>query len=149
MPTHSIFADHHQFYLFDEAVCPPYPEDIADADLRRKFKAVPNLVAVYTDDAAEFVIAIEHGDDPPQLDHSSWASIVEGPLSVPSGRIVLASPSSELVHASRIAVPPGTYRVQVAAPHGGEGTLQVYLVSLWPSTMSTIEVIKPSVQRAA
>ena len=149
MPTFSLVADYCQFYLFDEGASPRYPEDITDADVLRQFKAVPNLVAVYTDAATEFAITVECDERPRELNPSSWAHIVEGPLNVPSGRVVLASPSSELAHAPAIAVKPGAYRVRVAVPHNSEAGRRCYLVCLWPSALATVEVIKPSVQRAA
>jgi hypothetical protein len=149
MPTHSIFADYHQFHLFNEAASPAYPEDITEVDLRRWLKAVANLVAMYTDSETEFAITVECGELPPQLDQSERVQIVQGPLDVPSGRIVLARPSSDLARAPRIAVPPGTYRIQVAASSDGKTTQPHYFVSLWPGTASTVEIIKPSVYRAA
>ena len=148
MPAYSLFADHYQFYLFDELALPPYPEGITDTDVQRQFKAVPNLIAVYTDDAAECEVTIECCEGPPQLDLEDWAHVVEGPLSIPCGRVVLASPSSALREAPRIVVLPGAYRVRVASCGIGPSALR-YSVWLWPSTVAGVEVLKQATPHAA
>ena len=145
----TIFADHHQFCLFDDDVCPPFPEDITELDLQRRFKAAPNLVAVYTDEESEFEVAIEFSGSTPPIEYSAWAHIVEGPLNLPSGRVVLASPSSHLISCPRVEVLPGQYRVRVSAPIPAGGTHNRYLVNLWPSQDASIAVLKSAGQYAA
>ena len=149
MPTFKILPDHHQFYLFDNEACPSYPEEITEADFQSRFKAIANLVAVYTDNDAEIEVAIECAASPPPIDKSAWAHIVEGPLNLPSGQIVIASPSSYIPECPRIAVWPGCYRARVATPIAALAGMPRYVVSLWPSDLSLVAVIKSERQYAA
>ena len=143
MPTFNLRPDYRQFYLFDDGVRPPYPERITDLDLERGLKALPNLIAIYPIGDAELEINLECHDAEPQIDQSVWEHIVEGPLELPSGRIVVATPTSYLPDCMRIRVAPGPYRVRVAAV----GVR--YVVSLWPSNGELVAVLKSAAQHAA
>ena len=149
MPTFRLVAAFRQFYLFDDEACPPYPETITDADLERRLKAVANLIAVYAESDAEVEVDVECVERTPNVDESPWAHIVEGPLSLPSGRVVLASPSSYLPECPRFPVSPGAYRVRVSVSGGDGGERERYLISLWPSQARPVAVIKSAGQHAA
>jgi hypothetical protein len=41
-----VFADYHQFYVWDAGVGPSAPEDYTDDDVRRRVKVAPNVVVV-------------------------------------------------------------------------------------------------------
>ena len=142
MPTFRVTADAHQYYLLDEQISAPYPEDITDADLARGFKAVPFLVAVYTSSDGSVEVQVERTDRAPALDDAAWLRIFECPLQLPSGRLVVAGPSSFLPECPRLDVPPGSYRARVSGRGFGEGSREEYLVSLWPSRDSVATVVK-------
>jgi len=142
MPTFRVTAEAHQYYLLDEEISTPYPEDITDSDLARGFKAVPFLVAVYTSSDGSVEVHVERTDGAPPLDDAAWVRVFECPLQLPSGRLVVASPSSFLPDCPRLHVPPGSYRARVSGRGFGEGAREEYLVSLWPSRDSAATVIK-------
>ena len=145
----SLRAAYRQLYLFDEVESPTYPEDITDLDLRARAKAVPNLVAIYTVSDGEVEIRIAWAAVPRPFDESMWSHIVEAPLAVPSGRIVVASPDSYLPDCARVAVPPGTYRVRIAGRGFGEAEQEQYWVSMWPDTATKVSVLKSAGPYAA
>ena len=149
VPTFKLRPDYRQFYLLDEGLSPPYPEAITELDLERGLKTAPNLIAIYPDSDTELEIAIECHDAEPQIDQSACAHIAEGSLEVPSGRIVVATPTSYLPDCTRIRVTPGAYRVRVAAVVASPGTGARYLVSLWPGTWAPVAVLRSAAQHAA
>jgi hypothetical protein len=149
MSTFTLAADYRQFYLFDDEACPAYPEDITDSDLETRLKSVPNLVAVYTQSDVGALVDLECYENAPQIDASHWAHIVEAPLSLTSGRIVLASPSSYLPDCPRVTVSPGPYRVRVSSDSRVKGERERYQVSVWPCEVSPVAVIKSRGHHAA
>ena len=149
VPTFKLRPDYRQFYLLDEGLSPPYPETITDLDLERGLKMAPNLIAIYSESDTELEITVEcHGAEP-QIDQSAWAHIVEGSLELPSGRILVATPTSYLPDCMRIRVTPGAYRVRVAAIGVRPGIGARCLVSLWPGTWAPVAVLKSAAQHAA
>ena len=149
MSTFRLVADNHQFYLFDDEACPAYPETITDADLDTRLISVPNLIAIYTQGDTGATVDLELYEDSPQFDASTWAHVVEAPLSLGSGRIVLASPSSYLPDCPRVAVSPGIYRVRVASHPSVNGERERYHVSVWPCEAAPVAVIKSGGHHAA
>ena len=133
---------YHQIYLLDETESPPYPEQIDDADLDRRIKVIPFLLAIYTtsDEELEFDIKItpaQDGDDELRWDH-----IVEAPLAIPSGKLIIATPESYLPDAPRVTVAPGIYCARVAGRGLNANGREQYLVSLSPVASDSVTIIK-------
>ena len=144
-----IAASYHQLYLFDDDRCPAYPEDIDDVDLASRLKAVPNLLAIYTSSDGEVELRVEVIPSGSSIDQSQWVHIVVGSLSLPSGRLVVASPQSHLPACVRLPVPAGSYQVRVASRGFGRGSTEEYLVSLSPGPSVPVSVIKSAGPYAA
>lgn len=140
--TLRMHAAFRQTYLFDDVASPMYPEDITDADLERRIKVVPNLLAIYTPSDGETVVQVDLAQTRTKLDAAHWRHIVEAPLAVPYGRLVIANPESHLPDAARVSVAAGSYRVRVAGRGFGEGEAQEYLLTLWPANDESVAVIK-------
>src|SRR5450631_3949629 len=133
MPAFRIAADNHLFYLLDDEACPLYPERINRIEVTRRVKAIPNLIAVYALDDVEVEVDLELYENAPQVDEAVLLHVVEAPLDVPSGRVVLATVSSYLPECPRVSVVPGCYRVRVAIARRSEGQREHYFISFWPS----------------
>jgi hypothetical protein len=143
----SLVADYHQFYLFDDGASPAYPESITDSDFEAGLKSVPNLIVVYTRGDSGAAVEFECCESMPRIDKSPWEHIVEAPLSLASGRIVLASPSSHLPDCPRVVVAPGRYRVRVASHRLVRGERERFLV--WQCAPAPVAVIKSGRHHAA
>jgi hypothetical protein len=132
---------YHQFYVLDEAECAPYPEDICDADIQRGVKAAPFILAIYTTTEDEIDVALE-SPATSAVNTEDWEHIVEGPLDVPSGKLLVATPESYLPECPTIPVAPGAYRVVVCARGLAEGRRQEYVLKFLPSPLGEPRVIK-------
>jgi hypothetical protein len=44
--SYTIFADYHQFYLWDKEIAPDAPTDYTDADVEKRIKTAPNVVVI-------------------------------------------------------------------------------------------------------
>jgi hypothetical protein len=149
MLTFSLIADYHQFYIFDDGVHPAYPESITYTDIETRLKSVPNLIAIYTQGDSGASVDFEYCENVPQIDGTPWAHIVEAPLNLASGRMVLASPSSHLPECPRVAVSPGSYRARVAFHHLVSGERERFQVSVWQCQPAPVAVIKSGGHHAA
>lgn len=137
-----VSAGWHQYYLLDDERSPPYPEEISNADLQRRFKNAPFMVAVYTSSDRTIEVEVDRRDDAPPLDDGAWEHIFECPLELPSGRIVIAAPEAYLPDCPRVHVPAGLYRVRVSGRGFEERAREQYSVALWPSRDLAANVIK-------
>jgi hypothetical protein len=141
-----IFADYHQFYLWDQQVAPEAPTDWTDADVARRLKAAPHVVVVSPVRNMTVPVEVEvHGSEPPFC-ADAWDHIAECSLDLPSGQLQIHECTGGAV--ASFTVPPGTYRVR--AFYGALGSVGAdglegkdhYLVVLWPAPPGELTVLK-------
>lgn len=142
----TVFADYHQFYLWDKAVSPEAPEDFTDADVDNRIKVAPNVFVVQPERNVEVPVTIEVHAKEPGYDSEKWDHIAEASLHLPSGQLEVHECTGGPV--ALLHLEPGWYRVR--SFHGGFNTIDHntyegndhYLVVLWPAPCSELRVIK-------
>ncbi len=148
MARHSltVFADYHQFYVWDAGTNPLAPEDYTDDDVRRMVKVASNVVVVQPVRNMEVPVELEVHARDPGFDAGHWDHIAECALDLHTGRLQVhectGGPQLDL------SVAPGTYCVRVL--FAGLGTLSDdgldgadrYCVELWPGTSRDLTIIK-------
>jgi hypothetical protein len=141
-----IFADYHQFYLWDHGVSPSSALDYTDDDIARRIKAAPHIVVIQPERNMEVPVEIEIAESAPALDLQSWDHVAEASLDLPSGQLEIHECTGGSVDI--LAVPPGTYRVR--ADYGGLRTLSedrldgddFYRITLWPAPFTGVVILK-------
>jgi hypothetical protein len=141
-----VFADYHQFYLWDAGVNPSAPEDYSDEDVRLMVKVAPNVVVVQPVRNMEVPVELRLYEREPPLDESGFDHVVECSVDLPTGRLQLhectGGPVLDLV------VKPGHY--QVRALFSGLGSLSedgldgedLYALVVWPAPPKPLRVLK-------
>lgn len=143
---YSIFADYHQFYLWDHGASPDAPTDYTEADTVRRIKAGPFVVVIQPERNMEVPVEIEIRDGPPDLDLHAWDHVAETSLALPSGKLEIHECTGGSIDI--LTVSAGTYRVR--AHYGGLGTLSEdgldgndhYRIVLWPAPFANLAVLK-------
>jgi hypothetical protein len=139
-----VFADYHQFYLWDPAKTTEAPTDYSDADVKRRIKAGRHVVVIQPERDMSVPVEIEIHDVEPPFEAEEWDHIAEASLHLESGQFQVHQ--CTLGPVADFAVAPGWYRVR--SFHGGLGTVDglegddYYRVVLWPAPPSDISVIK-------
>jgi hypothetical protein len=141
-----LFADYHQFYLWDAGMDPQAPEDYTDADIQRRMKTGEHVVVIQPARNMTVPVEVEIHDAEPSFDRDDWDHIAEASLHLPTGQLQVHECTGGSVAEFRVA--PGWYRVR--SFHGGFDTIDEsglkgddhYLVVLWPATPSELVVIK-------
>ena len=141
-----IFADYHQFYLWDERVAPEAPTDWTDADVAHRLKAGPHVVVVSPIRNMTVPVEVEvHLCEPP-FNPEAWDHIAECSLDLPSGELQVHECTGGPV--ADFKVQPGTYRVRAfygdldsLSANGLEGR-DHYRVVLWPAPPRELVVLK-------
>ncbi len=141
-----IFADYHQFYIWDAGTNPLAPVDYTDDDLRNMVKVAPHVVVIEPMRNMTVPVRIEvHGADP-GWNPSSWDHVVECSLDLPTGQLQVheCTGSAQL----DLRLTPGTYRVRVLlagldslSSSGLEGNDR-YVAVLWPGDKQPLRVLK-------
>jgi hypothetical protein len=67
----NLFADYHQFYLWDEEASPDAPTDYTDEDVARRLKAAPHVVVVQPVRAMTVPVTVEVHDAEPAFDQNA------------------------------------------------------------------------------
>jgi len=143
---YAIFADYHQFYLWDHEQSPTPPIDYTDLDIDRRIKAAPFVVVIQPERNMEVRVTLEIRDAPPEDPLSEWDHVAEASLALPSGRMEIHECTGGSVDI--VPIPPGTYRVRAYC--GGFDTLSEdrmdgddhYRIVLWPAAPADVRVIK-------
>jgi hypothetical protein len=141
-----VFADYHQFYLWDRGMSPTAPEDYTDDDVARRIKAAPHVVVIQPERDMEVAVEVEIHDGEPGYDPAGWDHIAEASLHLPTGRLQVHECTGGPV--ADFEVEPGWYRVR--SFHGGFDTIDedglegedFYKVVLWPSPAGGVVVVK-------
>ena len=140
-----VFADYHQFYLWDRGKSPEAPTTYTKDDTRR-IKVAPHVVVIQPARNTTVPVAVEVHDSEPPYDASEWDHISEASLHLPTGQLQVHESTGGPV--ADLKLKPGWYRVRVFQAGlsmiddvGLEGQ-DHYLAVLWPAREANVVVIK-------
>ena len=141
-----VFADYHQFYLWDRGMTAEAPEDYTDADVYRRIKIGPHVVVIQPERNMTVPVEVEVHDADPGFDPASWDHITEASLHLPTGRLQVHECTGGPV--AEFEVEPGWYRVR--SLHGGLASIDAsglegsdhYRAVLWPAPPDDLRVLK-------
>jgi hypothetical protein len=141
-----VFADYHQFYLWDPAMNPMASEDYNETDTQRRIKTGPHVVVIQPERDMLVPVTIELHDSEPVLHSDEWDHVAEASLDLPSGNLQIHECTGGVVADFKVA--PGWYRVR--SMHGGFDTIadvgtdgdDYYKVALWPADPADVVVVK-------
>jgi hypothetical protein len=144
--TVELFADYHQFYLWDPGMDPEAPEDYSDEDTRIRIKTGPHVLVIQPERDMTVTVEVEIHDTEPPCDTDRWDHIAEASLHLPTGQLQVQECTGGAV--ADFNVGPGWYRVR--SHHGGFDTIDEsglegndhYLAVLWPAQPAELRVIK-------
>ena len=109
---YTVFADYHQFYLWDHGTSPDAPTDYTELDIQRRIKAAAFVVVVQPERNMDVPIEVEVIDQPPCTDLDQWDHVTEASLDLPSGRLEIHECTGGSIDILPVA--PGSYWT---APH--------------------------------
>jgi hypothetical protein len=141
-----VFADYHQFYLWDKGMTNLAPTDYTEEDVQRRIKVGAYVVVVQPERNMMVPVELEIHDSEPPFDNDGWDHIAEASLHVPTGQLQVHECTGGPV--ADFQVEKGWYRVR--SFHGGFGTIATvgtdgadfYRVVLWPAPPADVKVIK-------
>lgn len=141
-----LFADYHQFYIWDSGMDPEAPVDYTDEDVGRRIKTGSFVFVIQPERNMTVSVEIEIHDTEPSYNSDDWDHIAEGSLHLPTGRLQVHECTGGAV--AELQVEPGWYRVR--SFHGGFETIDEsglegedhYLAVLWSAPPADIRVIK-------
>lgn len=143
---YEIFADYHQFYLWDRARDASSALDYTEADCTARIKTGPFIVVIMPERNMAVPVTLELADRAPDPDFEAWDHVTEASLDLPSGGLEIHECTGGSVDV--LEVEPGSYRVRTH--HGGLDSLSEdgldgddqYRIVLWPAPASEVVVIK-------
>jgi hypothetical protein len=141
-----LFADYHQFYLWDRGMNPVAPEDYTETDVQHRIKTGPHVIVVQPERNMTVSVEVEIHDTEPFYEPGRWDHIAEASLHLSTGHLEVEECTGGTV--AKFHVEPGWYRVR--SFHGGLGTIDEtglegndhYCVVLWPALADEIRVLK-------
>jgi hypothetical protein len=140
-----VFADYHQFYLWDSAMSLLAPEEFNEDDVARRIKTGPNIVVIQPERSLVVPVIVEIHDCEPELISEKWDHVAEASLHLPSGNLQIHECTGGPI--ADFSVLSGWYRVR--SMHGGLDTISeeveggdYYKVALWPAEPADVIVIK-------
>jgi hypothetical protein len=141
-----VFADYHQFYLWDRGMTDQAPENYTDEDVRRRIKTGPHVVVIQPERNTTVPVEVEVHDADPGFDPAAWDHIAEASLHLPSGRLQIHECTGGPV--AEFEVSPAWYRVRSMG--GGFATIDEsglegsdhYRAVLWPAPPDEVRVVK-------
>ena len=143
---YQIFADYHQFYLWDHGKSPDAPVDYTDEDVRRRVKADLFVVVVQPERNMTVPVELRIAERAPELDLAAWDHVAEASLEVPSGRLEIHECTGGSVDI--LPVKPGFHRVRAhiaglstRSTDGLDGR-DSYSITVWPAPFAEVAVLK-------
>lgn len=130
-----VFADYHQFYLWDQGMSPEAPVDYVDEDISRRIKIGPHVVVIQPERNMTVAVEVDIRSTEPVCTPGDWDHIAEASLHLPTGQLRVHECTGGPV--AEFEVEPGWYRVR--SLHGGLATIDEwgmegsdhYTVTLW------------------
>lgn len=143
---YEIFADYHQFYLWDPERDPNPALDYDNEDVARRIKTGPHIVVIQPERNMLVPVELEIVDRAPGPALDGWDHVAEASLDLPSGRLEIHECTGGSIDILQVV--PGTYRVR--AYFGALGTLSEnaldgddhYRLVLWPAPAADITILK-------
>lgn len=87
-------------------------------------------------------LTVEQATARPVLEPESWEHIIECPLSLPSGHMVIAGCTDYLLDCPKVEIKPGEYAVRVCGRGFSDSAPEQYFSTLWPSSSHEARVLK-------
>jgi hypothetical protein len=150
-----VFADYHQFYLWDRGMNPEAPVDYTDEDCHRRIKTGPHVVVIQPERNLTVAVEVEIHDEDPGFVAAEWDHIAEASLHLPTGRLQIWQMHDYYLDdgVAEFEVEPGWYRVR--SFHGGFASIDEmgldgsdhYLAILWQAPPGKVRVVKQWVGR--
>ncbi len=142
-----VFADYHQFYIWDpQASDQGAPEDWSEDDVRDRAKVTEHVFVVSPIRNMEVPFTLEVHETEPSFHMEEWDHIVEASIDVPSGRVEV----HECTGGSHgeVSVAPGIYCIRALykglrtiSDDGLDGN-DSYLVTMWRDGDRDFRVLK-------
>jgi hypothetical protein len=132
-----VFADYHQFYLWDRSMYPQAPEHYSKEDIVNRINCGPHMVAIVTVGNETVSVRVELHDSEPDVKVEDWSHVVEVSISVPSGQLQVHECTGGAV--ADFAVAPGDYRLRSHLRMDAE---EFHCIALWPAAMGGLQAIK-------
>ena len=82
-----VFADYHQFYLWDRETNPLAPTDYTDQDVQNMVKVAPGVVVIQPVRNMTVPVKLEVHETEPECDATEWDHVVECSLDLPTGKL--------------------------------------------------------------
>ena len=141
-----VFADYHQFYLWDPSTDPEAPTDFSDQDTRCMVKLAPHVVVVQPLRNMDVLVIVRLENADPGFEAADFDQIVECMIEVPGGQLQVHECTGEPVLDLEVA--PGCYQVRVLC--AGLDTLSAdgldgndsYTIQVWPGQSDGLKVVK-------
>ena len=141
-----VFADYHQFYLWDRATNPLAPTDYTDQDVQNMVKVAPGVVVIQPVRNMTVPVNLEVHETEPECDATEWDHVVECSLDLPTGKLQVHECTGGPV--LDLDLDPGSYRVRALfaglstlSPDGLDGEDE-YTVALWKGLPTSLRVVK-------
>jgi hypothetical protein len=139
-----VFADYHQFYLWDSGRTNQAPVEYSEEDVSRRIKTGEHVVVIQPERNFAVPVSIEVHDAEPRVVQADWDHIAEASLHVPTGALQVHECTGGVV--ADFKVPPGWYRVRslhakLGSVDGIDGQ-DHYRVLVWPAPEGPVVVIK-------
>ena len=139
----SIDADYYQFHLHDAEAESTLAEAWTPEALARNVAVAPFIVGVGTKRNTSVWLDIEQHDIKPSWQvNRHWLHVVECSLDLPSGHLVVSSPTLEAESHKHIFLAPGCYRLRIHFGKQQNRGIHRYKVSLWQEKASSIVLLK-------
>lgn len=137
-------AAYFQFHLTDGLMPGELTDAWTDESMALGFAAAPWIVGVATQRNGPVPVRFELHETTPPLDLDAWDRVVEGPLEIPSGSLVVMGCDELIENARRFKVPSGKLRVRASTAGLGSPGGDRYRVQVWPaaSTDSALAIWK-------
>lgn len=153
----SIFAEHFQFYVQDkdtDNMLTIYWDEESREDLFASADEVVGIATVRNMEVPVTVTFIEK--EPKDEDLEDWDHVVQGHLYVPSGKLLVTGPTSQIEDSWTLDIAPGMYGIRAyygsleeVDAEGFEGD-DFYKIALWKTdTPPETEVLKRWTPQAA
>jgi hypothetical protein len=141
-----VFADYHQFYVWDGGMAHVAPEDWSDEDVANRAKVAEHVLVVCPVRNMTVPVRISQHLHEPVFDLSNYDHVVRASVALPTGQLQLHECTGGEVLTWKVT--PGTYCALVL--FAGLGTLSsdglegkdVYQVALWPGERVPLQVVK-------
>jgi hypothetical protein len=137
----TMFAEHYQFYLFDESADPGEQTIYWDEDSRNAMMLVTDkLIGVGTVRHLDVPIRVDiYPEEPAEENLDIWDHVTECSIEIPTGKLVISGPTEDYYAAQKLEVEPGVYAVRLCYgslaevdAEGFEGD-DFYRIALWKS----------------